>query len=80
MARNSQHHGQSKHIDNRCHFIREKVTEGTIKLKYCPTDRMLAEHLRIMITSLLTVFYFSFVLNLLVVVVRISYFITCLVL
>ena len=45
MARNGQHHGRSKHIDICCHFVREKVGEGVIALKYCPTDKMLADML-----------------------------------
>lgn len=43
MARNAQFHGRTKHIDIRHHFVREKVNDGTIDLKYCPTDRMLAD-------------------------------------
>ncbi len=27
------------------HFIREKVNDGTIELKYCPTDEMVADML-----------------------------------
>lgn len=45
MAKNGQHHGRAKHIDIRCHFIREKVQDGIIELKYCSTDLMLADML-----------------------------------
>ncbi len=34
MARNGQHHGRAKHIDIKCHYVREKVSDGTIDLKY----------------------------------------------
>ena len=43
MAQNTQFHGRTKHIDIRHHFVCEKVNNGTINLKYCPTDRMLAD-------------------------------------
>ncbi len=43
MARNTQYHGRTKHIDLRHHFVREKVSEGAIDLKYCPTDCMIAD-------------------------------------
>ena len=32
-----------KHIDVRSHFISEKYNDGTIKLKYCPTNKQLAD-------------------------------------
>ncbi len=32
-----QHHGRAKHN------VREKVSDGTIVLRYCPTDRILAD-------------------------------------
>ena len=43
MARNQQCHGQSKHIDVKYHFVREKVSEGVIELRYCDTTNMLAD-------------------------------------
>ena len=43
MAQNAQFQGRTKHIDIRHHFVREKVNDGTIKLKYCCSDRMLAD-------------------------------------
>lgn len=35
MAQNAQFHERMKHIDIRHHFVREKVNDGTIELKYC---------------------------------------------
>ena len=43
MARNLQFHGRAKHIDIKHHFVREQVSRGTIKLKYCPTHEMVAD-------------------------------------
>ena len=37
MSKNAQFHGRAKHIDIRHHFIQEKVCDGTVELKYCPT-------------------------------------------
>ena len=34
MAQNAQFHGRTKHIDIRHHFVREKVKDGTIEVKY----------------------------------------------
>ena len=45
MTRNAQFHGRAKHIAIRNHFVREKVSEGVVELKYCPTDRMIADML-----------------------------------
>ena len=45
MAQNAQYHGRTKHIDIRHHFVREKVNDGEIELKYCRSDRMLADML-----------------------------------
>ena len=43
MTKNPQFHGRAKHIAIKYHFIREQVGNGTIKLKYCPTNEMLAD-------------------------------------
>lgn len=43
MTQNPQFHGRTKHVDMRYHFVREKVMDGTIEVKYCRTDRMLAD-------------------------------------
>lgn len=45
LAQNAQFHGRMKHIDIRHHFVREKVSDGMIELKYCPSDQMLADML-----------------------------------
>ena len=36
MARNPQFHGGAKHIDIKHHFVRERVSDGLIELKFCP--------------------------------------------
>lgn len=43
LAHNPVHHSRSKHIDLRAHFIREKVSQGVVDLRYVPTDRQLAD-------------------------------------
>lgn len=43
LAKNPQFHGRSKHIDIKHHFIREKVQDGIIELKYCQTENMEAD-------------------------------------
>ena len=43
MAKNPQFHGRTKHINIKYHFIREQIANGTICLKYCPTEDMLAD-------------------------------------
>ena len=43
MSRNPKFHGCLKHVDIKDHFLREQVTEGIIKLKYCPTTEMVAD-------------------------------------
>lgn len=30
--------GRNKHIDVRCHFLRDLDQEGTLKLKYCRSE------------------------------------------
>ena len=42
MAQNAQFH-RTKHIDMHHHYVREKVNDGTIDVKYCRSDRMLAD-------------------------------------
>ena len=42
LAKNPEFHKRTKHIDIRYHFVREKVEEGQVVLKYCPTQGMLA--------------------------------------
>jgi hypothetical protein len=43
LSKNPEHHKRSKHIDVRHHFIREKVSEGTIDLVYINTSEMAAD-------------------------------------
>ena len=45
LAKNPQYHGWAKHIDIRHQFVRERVAEGTIELKYCCTEDMVADKL-----------------------------------
>ena len=45
MASNPQFHGRAKHISIKYHFIREKVSDGMVKLRYCPTNEMIADML-----------------------------------
>jgi len=42
-AKNEIHNERSKHIDVQYHFIRECVNNGRISLKYCPTEKMVAD-------------------------------------
>jgi hypothetical protein len=43
IAQNDIHNDRSKHIDTRYHFVREQVTNGILKLQYCPTEEMIAD-------------------------------------
>ena len=43
---NLQFHGRAKHIGMKFHFIREFVSDGTVKLQYCQTDDMISDMLR----------------------------------
>ena len=45
MSKNPQYHGQAKHISIKYHFICEQVNDGTVTLKYCPIQDMLADML-----------------------------------
>ena len=45
LAKNPEFHARSKHIAIRHHFIREKVSEGTIDLQYTPTECQVADGL-----------------------------------
>ena len=46
LSRYPQFHGGSKHNDIKYHFVRDQVTKGTFKLKYCPTTKMVADLLK----------------------------------
>ena len=43
MAKNPQFHGRAKHVAIKYHFVREHVNKGSVRLKYCPTKRMVAD-------------------------------------
>lgn len=43
MSRNPVYPNRTKHIDTRCHFIRELVANGEIILVYCNTNEQLAD-------------------------------------
>ena len=43
LATNPEFHKRTKHIDIRYHFVREKVEDGHVVIKYCPTLDMLAD-------------------------------------
>ncbi|KAL8123132.1 hypothetical protein AgCh_011212 [Apium graveolens] len=43
MTGNSVQHSMTKHISIRYHFIREYVMEGTVELRFVPTDQQLAD-------------------------------------
>ena len=43
LAKNPENHQRTKHIDVRYHYIREKEEDGTIAIKYLPTEQMIAD-------------------------------------
>ena len=43
LAKNPTHHSRTKHIEVQHHFIREKLENQEIYLKYCPTEDMIAD-------------------------------------
>ena len=43
MAKNPQFHGRSKHIAIKYHFVREKVDNNDIVLKYCCSEDNIAD-------------------------------------
>ena len=43
IATNPVMHKRSKHIDTKCHFIRERIEDKSVQLKYTPTDMMAAD-------------------------------------
>lgn len=45
LSENPVHHPRTKHFDIQHHFVREKVQSKEIVLKYCPTNKMLADFL-----------------------------------
>ena len=45
MPKNPVLYKRTKHIDIKFHFVRQKIHDKTIELKYCPTHEMVAEPL-----------------------------------
>ena len=45
LAKNAQFHARTKHIDIAHHFVREKVNDGTVDMRYVPTDKQMADGL-----------------------------------
>ena len=43
MSKNPVLHKRTKHIDIKFHFVREKIHDKTVELKYCPTHEMVAD-------------------------------------
>jgi hypothetical protein len=43
MSKNPVLHKRTKYIDIKFHFVREKIQDRTIELKYCPTHEMVAD-------------------------------------
>ncbi|XP_037942820.1 secreted RxLR effector protein 161-like [Teleopsis dalmanni] len=43
LTESFRYHPRTKHIDIRYHFIRSNVNDGTIKIKYMPTEEMPAD-------------------------------------
>jgi hypothetical protein len=43
IAKDPVHHGRTKHIDIKYHYIREKYREGIFEMVYCPTKEQLAD-------------------------------------
>lgn len=43
MSKNPVHHGRTKHVDIKAHFIRELVAEGEISMQYCESKHQLAD-------------------------------------
>ena len=43
MSRNPKFHNRTKHIDVCYHYVREKVIQNLINVKYCASNDMLAD-------------------------------------
>ena len=43
MSKNPVLHKRTKHVDIKFRFVREKIQDKTIELKYCPTHEMVAD-------------------------------------
>lgn len=45
LAKNPLAHARSKHIDIQWHYQREKIEDGSVQLRYIPTDQQIADGL-----------------------------------
>ena len=45
LTKDGHYHSRTKHIDIHYHFIRYTIEAGSIKLVYCPMDKMTADTL-----------------------------------
>jgi hypothetical protein len=43
MAKYKSSGSNTRHVKLQYHFIRELVSEGEVRVEYCPTDRMIAD-------------------------------------
>lgn len=43
ISKNPEQHKRMKHVDLKYHFVRDKVEQGIVNLKYIPTDNQLAD-------------------------------------
>ncbi len=43
LSKNPVYHARTKHIDIQHHFIREKVEQKQVELKYCPMNKMIID-------------------------------------
>lgn len=43
ISQSSKSYSKMKHIDIYYNFVREKILDGTVELRYCPTNDMLVD-------------------------------------